>query len=162
MIQLTLHADDESNLKVIAVDVGFKLPHIHYRLIVCYRPPGYSISDMRYFNKFVSHSHRHCSSDCTDLLTGDFNFLNMSWSYIPIIVKHDSFHSVFLDFVSQYGFSQTVVDSTRSKNNLDLVLVNDLLGVHIILTQNNMSLQNVRRFFSKSFSVQTVLSSVII
>jgi len=121
---------DESNLEVIAVDVDFELPHVHYRLIVCYRPPGYGVIDMRYFNKLLSLLHRLCNSDRTVILTGDFNLPNISWSFMPSIVKHDSFHSTFLDFVSQYGFSQFVLDNTRAKNTLDLVLANDPLVIH--------------------------------
>jgi hypothetical protein len=121
---------DEPYLEIMAVDVDFELLPIHYRLIVCYRPPGYSVLDMRYFKKFLSHLHMLSNSDRTVLITGDFNLPNISWSSIPSVVKHDMFHTNFLDFISEYGFSQFVVESTRAKNTLDLVLVNDPLVIH--------------------------------
>jgi hypothetical protein len=41
-------SEKDSDLEILAVDVVFK--QLTYRLILCYRPPGYSTNDLSYFN----------------------------------------------------------------------------------------------------------------
>ena len=117
-----------SDLEILAVDVVFNL--LSYRQILCYRPPGYNTNDSSYFNRFLTCLREICDTESTLVLVGDFNLPCISWSYIPSIVKHDSFHASFLDFVSQFGLSQFVRGNTRAKNTLDLVLTSDPLIIH--------------------------------
>ena len=125
-------SEKDSDLEILAVDVVFK--QLNYRLILCYRPPGYSTNDSNYFNRFLSCLCELCNTGSTLVLVGDFNLPCISWSDTPLAVKNDNFHPAFLDFVSQYGFNQFVSEHTRGKNTLDLVLANDPLVIHDCLT----------------------------
>jgi hypothetical protein len=126
--------DEVSNLEILAVDVNFKESPIRYRIILCYRPPGYSINDINYFDKFLSQLNVLCDTDCTTVLVGDFNLPYISWLDTPCVIKSDNFHSTFFDFIMQNGFAQFFLENTRANNILDLVFANDPLIIHDCFT----------------------------
>ena len=80
------------------------------RLITCYRPPFYTITDVAYLDLMISIIYNLCYSVSQIIIVGDFNLPKMDWpSYVS---PNKKCHSIFLNLVNELGLHQFVKEPT--------------------------------------------------
>ena len=113
---------DLDDLDILAVDLQDCNGTLPLRLVVTYRPPGYSsIDNIRLFSALHS-----LADGCVRLCVfGDFNLPRFNWD---LFVYPDNYlYCTAADFICNHGLSQLVNDPTRGNNILDLILCSDPL-----------------------------------
>ena len=110
-----------TDIEIICVDMIFGSQKL--RLITCYRPPFYTITDVAYLELMISIIYNLCYSVSQIIIVGDFNLPKMDWpSYVS---PNEKCHSIFLNLVNELGLHQFVKEPTPNMNLLDLVFSNN-------------------------------------
>jgi len=80
-IQAELVSSNACNcdLEVICIDVIFAKQK--FRLITCYRPPYYSIENVKYVESLTSALSKLCLSAQKNIVLGDLNLPKINWSH---------------------------------------------------------------------------------
>jgi len=113
---------DHDDLDILAVDLRDCYGTLPLRLVVAYRPPGYSsIDNTRLFSVLDS-----LADGCARLCVfGDLNLPNFNWD---LFAYPDNYlYCTAVDFICNHGLTQLVNEPTRGSNILDLILCSDLL-----------------------------------
>lgn len=123
-IQIQLQ-DTPVEVDMLYVDLLFSQP---YRIFVVYRPPvRLESNDCNHstpiMTKLVKCLANFCNRLGPTIIVGDFNCPNINWS--KMIEPADSVNKELFEFVICNGFTQCVLEPTRSSSILDLVFVND-------------------------------------
>ena len=120
--------DTPLGVEIAAFDVTFY--PTKYRFIVCYRPPDYDSNANNYLSTLFNCLHNLCAVNYSLFIVGDFNMPDVCWNDMSASGNHLNFSNIMLDFVSDHGLSQCVVEPTRNDNILDLVLTSDPLLIN--------------------------------
>jgi len=115
------------NVEIVAFDVV--CPSCKFRFVVCYRPPYYDPTALRYLDKLIECLDQLCNINYTIFIIGDFNMPDVCWSDFSFKGNHATYNNIMLDFICDHGLSQCVVEPTRGNNLLDLVFTDEPLLV---------------------------------
>ena len=105
------------DVDIVCVDVSLGSENL--RVIACYRPPYYSVDDIRYLENMLEIVSDLCSTISKFIIVGDFNLPHIDWDHY--LASHEKCHDMFITFVNKLGLDQLITESTRSHNILDLV-----------------------------------------
>ena len=119
-----VHVDTARDVELVCADIS--LGSLNARVIVCYRPPRYTVDDFDMFAKLIGVCKGLCHTTRDIVMLGDFNLPSINWECYSQHPPTCRFGSLFLDFIFEQGFSQYVCEATRGDNVLDLVLTNSV------------------------------------
>ena len=131
----------DTDIDIICVDLIFGSQKL--RLINCYCPPFYTITDVAYLELMISIIYNLCYSVSQIIIVGDFNLPKMDWtSYVS---PNEKCHSIFLNSVNELGLHQFVKEPTRNMNFLDLIFSNNISLISDISVECPLALATITR-----------------
>jgi len=110
-------------LELVAVDLTNRLNSTPLRIILAYRPPGYSCEDNKLFFNAREYLVHDCARAC---VLGEFNSPEFQWS--SYAHPNTELYNLASKFICNNGLHQFVEVPTREKNILDIVLCSDVLA----------------------------------
>ena len=116
----TITPKDQPNLEIVAVEL--KTKNTECLLSVCYRPPNVNIKEwLKSFTSFLTCWEQYDKV----LITGDFNFPDLTWNSDDIQdITPSPFAIEFRELIYDFFLQQVKVFQTRLNNILDLILTN--------------------------------------
>jgi len=92
-------------------------------IILIYRPPYYDATAELYAQILLDYLIEHCEGGQAHLIVGDFNLPYINWNN-GISIGHQ-LNKQFVEYFTDFGYSQLVNFPTRSGNILDLIFTDN-------------------------------------